>query len=72
MLYETTFDPEAMDEAADTAEYLFREHYKSLGKDEQAAVLWVAAWFAQHFMKAGHKRLGRFLVAFSKEALPTK
>jgi hypothetical protein len=28
----------------------------------------VAHWFAEHFMTAGHKRLGRILVARSKLA----
>lgn len=27
----------------------------------------VARWFAAHYMKAGHKRLGRAIVAFAKE-----
>jgi len=34
-------------------------------KDDDIAL--VASWFANHFMKAGHKRLGRILVAKNRE-----
>jgi hypothetical protein len=39
------------------------EELKTLPAD-QAKV--VADWWAKHYMKAGHKRLGRLMVAISK------
>ena len=54
------FDPMAMDAAAEAA-------MKELGELPQVVYIPVARWFAKHYLKAGHKRLGRGLVAIAKE-----
>jgi hypothetical protein len=59
------FDPEAMNEAAEEAEEAFRDLDKKFQK--QAAAFW-----AEWFVKAGHKRLGRMLVKINKELNPVK
>ncbi len=51
---------EQMDEAASEAK-------QDLSNLTDEAVKAVAGWFAKHYLKAGHKRLGRVLVAISKE-----
>jgi len=48
-----------MDEAAKEAE-------KALAKLDKAAVKLVGTWMAEHFAKAGYKRLSRLLVAAVK------
>lgn len=53
------FDPAAMDTAAAEA----KEKLKDLPKE---VVSVVAKWFKDHYLKAGHKRLGRMLVAIAK------
>jgi len=50
---------EQMDEAAEEA----RQDLSNLATE---AVESMAGWFAKHYLKAGHKRLGRALVAISK------
>ena len=47
----------------DEAAAIAAEELKKLPK-EQVKV--VADWWAKHYMSAGHKRLGRLLVAVSK------
>lgn len=54
------FNPEAMDAAAGIAD-------KELREMNQNQTVMVARWFRKHYLKAGHKRLGRALVAFAKE-----
>jgi hypothetical protein len=49
-----------MDAAADVAD-------KELKAMAQIISIPVARWFAEHYRKAGHKRLGRVLVQFAKE-----
>ena len=49
----------SFDEAAAVA----AEELKKLSPDQ---VKVVADWWAKHYMSAGHKRLGRLLVAVSK------
>jgi hypothetical protein len=49
----------SFDEAAAVA----AEELKKLPQDQ---VKVVADWWAKHYMSAGHKRLGRLLVAISK------
>jgi len=39
-----------------------------LKKMPKAVVMPIAEWFFKHFLKAGHKRLGRALVAYVKES----
>ena len=51
---------EQMDEAAEEARL-------DLSNLTDNAVKAVSGWFAKHYLKAGHKRLGRVLVAISKE-----
>ncbi len=51
---ETTFNPAAMNQAAAQAEKAFKSCRTA--KD-------VCAWFAEWYLKTGHKRLGRFLIA---------
>ncbi len=53
------FDPEEMNKASKEAE-------QDLENLEATAVKSVADWFAKHYLKAGHKRLGRILVTISK------
>jgi len=48
-----------MDEAAIVAE----RELKSMSQHETVPV---ARWFARNYMNAGHKRLGRVMVAFAK------
>lgn len=48
-----------MDEAAVIAE----REFKSMSQHETVPV---ARWFARNYSKAGHKRLGRMMVAFAK------
>ena len=50
---------EQMDEAASEAK-------QDLSNLTDEAVKAVAGWFAKHYLKAGHKRLGRILVKISK------
>ena len=52
--------PEEMDAAANEAE-------EDLNNLPDEAVGPVAAWWAKWFAKAGHKRLGRILVAIDRE-----
>ena len=54
------FDPQEMDLAAQRAA-------DELDRMNKEAVKTVADWFAKHYLQAGHKRLGRVLVAKSKE-----
>jgi hypothetical protein len=56
---------DGMDAAARDAE-------KALKKLDKGAVKTVAAWMAEHFSKAGYKRLSRLLVAQVKESKPAK
>lgn len=53
------FDPAEMDKAANEAE-------QDLENLSGEAVTSVAEWFAKHYLKAGHKRLGRILVNITK------
>lgn len=49
-----------MDEAAEQA----KEDFKTLPEEtRKLAAVWVKKWY----LKAGYKRLGRFLVAYAKE-----
>ena len=59
---EKVFDPDQMDAAADEA-------MKALGELPQSIYIPVARWFKDHYLKAGHKRLGRGLVAIAKATL---
>jgi hypothetical protein len=40
---------------------------KDLRSMAHADTVRMARWFARHYAKAGHKRLGRAIVAFAKE-----
>lgn len=51
----------AMDEAALVA----AEELKTMDAE---AVITMSAWWAKNYLKAGHKRLGRVLVAVNKTA----
>jgi hypothetical protein len=51
--------PEEMDKAAQDAETEFK-------KMSQHVTVPVARWWKDHYLKAGHKRLGRMVVAFAK------
>jgi len=53
---------EEMDAAAVVAEQDLRDNYSP----EQIAAM--AKWWNDHFMKAGHKRLGRVLTKIAKES----
>ncbi len=53
------FDPVEMDRAANEAE-------QDLENLEDTVVKTMADWFTKHYLKAGHKRLGRILVSISK------
>jgi len=53
---------EEMDAAAVIAEKDLRENYS----EEQIALM--AKWWNDHFMTAGHKRLGRVLAKIAKNA----
>ena len=55
----STGEKNSFDEAAAVA----AEELKKLPLDQ---VKVVADWWAKHYMSAGHKRLGRLLVALSK------
>lgn len=50
------------DEAAEVAEKEYREEIIENGSAED-----VAHWWKKHYLKAGHKRLGRILVKIAKE-----
>ena len=56
----TETDRITMDQAAEAA----AKELKTLNKE---AVASVAVWWKNHYMKAGHKRLGRALVATVKK-----
>ena len=55
---------EAMDAASEVA-------VKELLSMDQSITVPVARWWLHHYTKAGHKRLGRALVAFAKEMKDT-
>jgi len=58
----TPYDPAQMDLAANDAE-------AALTDVPHEALESVATWWKQHYMKAGHKRLGRILLQYApKEA----
>ena len=61
-----TLTPEQMDIAAEAA---LEELKATL---PQTIYIPVARWFKNHYMKAGHKRLGRGLVAIAKETVSMK
>ena len=54
------FNPEEMDRAA-------REAEDDLQNLTGEAVKSVSEWFAKWYLRAGHKRLGRVLVALAKQ-----
>jgi len=58
--------PEQMDKAAEAA---LEELKATL---PQTVYIPVARWFKNNYMKAGHKRLGRGLVAIAKETVNMK
>jgi hypothetical protein len=49
------------DEAAEAAEKDLRENYD----DNEIYIM--AKWWKEHYLKAGHKRLGRVLLKVAKE-----
>ncbi len=59
MMPREEFNPAQMDAAAEVA----ATELRSLDPN---SVKLIANWFAKHYLKAGHKRLGRVLVAASK------
>lgn len=59
MVEQKQFDPAEMDAATKEAE-------QDLGMLTEECVKAMAGWFAKHYLKAGHKRLGRLLVKISK------
>lgn len=56
----TEEDKQAMDDAAIDAE-------NDLNNYPDEVVLPMVEWWNKHFMKAGHKRLGRILIGIAKE-----
>jgi hypothetical protein len=50
---------DAMDKAAEDAE----KEFKAMS---QHITVPIARWWSQHYMKAGHKRLGRMMVQYAK------
>ena len=63
------FDAQAMETAAlEAARELI--NYALQGNTETIAVAAVADWWNRHYLKAGHKRLGRIMVKIAKGGLP--
>jgi len=62
MARNSTFDASAYDEAAEAAQ----QELKTMDQEQVKAM---ADWWAKHYLKAGHKRLGRTMVAISKGTL---
>ena len=54
-----------MDEAARAADAQLRQM-------PQTVAVPLARWFKENYLKAGHKRLGRILVAYAKETANIK
>jgi hypothetical protein len=52
--------PEQMDDAA-------RQAQLELQNMNPESVKQIAGWFKNHYLKAGHKRLGRVLVGMAKQ-----
>jgi len=59
--------PNKYDLAANEAEKDLISLLNDLSVEEKNSALAIFQWQAKHYMKAGHKRLGRILVKFSKE-----
>lgn len=57
-------DSKEMMEAMDAAALLADRGLREL---PQAIAIPVARWFKENYLKAGHKRLGRILVAYAKD-----
>jgi hypothetical protein len=60
------FDSAAFEQAADEAKEDFRKIFVSMTPEEEKGAKKVAMWFKAHYLKAGHKRLGRILVEIAK------
>jgi len=56
-------DNEEMAKRMDEAALVAEREFKSMSQHETVPV---ARWFARNYQKAGHKRLGRMIVAFAK------
>lgn len=58
----STFDPTAMDEAADAAHEELQDIRNKMSAEELGGVEQLIDWLARHYLKAGYKRLCRPLV----------
>jgi hypothetical protein len=65
-------DPDAFDIAAEAAEIKLVSLLSELSNEEKKGAMAIFRWHATNYLKAGHKRLGRILVKFSKGAVNIK
>ena len=63
----TNETPNQYDMAANDAEKELVTMLNDLSAEEKNGALAILQWQSKHFMKAGHKRLGRILVKLSKQ-----
>ena len=64
--------PDEFDLAAEEAERKLVTLLGGLTPDEKKGALAIFQWHAAHYLKAGHKRLGRIHVKYAKKGLPTE
>jgi hypothetical protein len=61
-------DSNAFDIAAEAAEKKLVSIFDELSVEEKRGAMAVFQWQASNYRKAGHKRLGRILVEYSRKA----
>jgi hypothetical protein len=59
-------EPDEFDIAAQEAERQLVKLFEGLSADEKKGAMAIFQWHAKYYLKAGHKRLGRIQVEFSK------
>ena len=59
-------DMSEFDQAAEKANEDLQKIMKDMKEEERTGILELAQWWKDHYMKAGHKRLGRILVQIAK------
>ena len=57
--------PEEMDLAAQCASDILTEMWEHANEQEQLALISLARWWKEWYLKAGHKRLGRILLKYA-------
>lgn len=62
-------EPDEFDIAAEEAEKKLVSLFDGLSAEEKKGAMVIFQWHAANYLKAGHKRLGRIHVKFSKGVL---